>query len=78
MWRRIRFDEHSNEEGRIHWIDLEIDDQRFEMNRDDLFTLQLILDTVYDRMIPTVAYAKPQINHEIVKEKCTKTPVYPK
>jgi len=68
MWRRISFKDHRDSEGRIHWIDLNIDDHVFELNKDDLFYLQLVLDTVYDHMVSTREYTDTQGNHEIVKE----------
>lgn len=71
MWRKIDFKEHSDSEGRVHWIDLEIDGTVFELNKDDLFTLQLLLDTVYDRMVSTREATNTLGNQQLVKEKCS-------
>ena len=52
--------------GRVHWIELEIDDQVFEMDREDVLELQNICETIFNRMVNTEGAIHPILNRESV------------
>jgi len=63
---KIDYVTHADSEGRVHWIDLEIDDQVFEMDRDDVLELQNICETAFNRMVNPEEAIPPILNRESV------------
>jgi len=58
--------ERVDSEDQIHWIELKINDQVFEMDRQDVWELLCIANTVFDRMFDVGEAMTPLLNRERV------------
>ena len=63
---KINYVAHVDSEDQVHWIELEIDDQVFIMDRDDVLELYNISKTVFDRMVDVDEAIYPLGNREKV------------
>ena len=68
MKHSIEYVEHTDELDRVHWIELEIDDQVFYLDKGDVWNLLCISQSVFDRMVDPNKAALPEIIRKIVME----------
>jgi hypothetical protein len=68
MNRKISYVEHIDSEDLVHWIDLEIDDQVFQLDKGDVWNLWTIVNTVFDRMIDRGEGLDPKIYSQIISK----------
>ena len=66
---KIDYVEHVDDKDQVHWIEREIDDQVFIMDREDLWELYCIVNTAFDRMVDVEEAIYPLGNREkVMKE----------
>lgn len=66
MKRKIDYVAHVDSEDQVHWIELEIDDKVFIMDREDVLELFNICQTAFDRMVNVDEAIHPLCVREIV------------
>lgn len=62
-------------EGNIHWVELEINEESFNMDREDIWDLLCIAKTVFDRMIDVGEAIHPPLNRKLVMNESLKNPI---
>ena len=62
-----------DEKNNIHWLDLEIDNHVFSLNRQDCIALFFLLEPVVDTMLDSEEAYTPDSYHRIVMENCRET-----
>lgn len=67
---KIDYVENVDSKALVHWIELEIDDQVFMMDREDVYELFRIANSVFDRMVD----AGESIYHLLYREKVMNKP----
>ena len=59
--------EYFNEKGETAFVGVFIDGEEFLMDKEDLWNLKCILETVFDRVIDTEGSGHPEVNRKVVK-----------
>ena len=63
---KIDYVAHVDSKDQVHWIELEIDDQVFIMDREDVLELFNICETAFERMVNVEEAIYPLVNREKV------------